>query len=235
MNSKKMPRLWYWYLPVIAVFLWSVLLCDRAVTAISESRPLPRKYCIVIDPGHGGIDGGAISCTGIPESKINLEIALRLEDLLHLMGYDTVMTRKTDTSIHTQGDTIARQKISDLKERVRIANETENGVLISIHQNMFVDSQYRGAQVFYASAGGSEALAGMLQNQFVNTLNPGSRRKSKSAAGIYLMEQISCTGILVECGFLSNPEEEALLRRDAYQKQICTVIAATVSQYLSNT
>lgn len=223
------------YMLVILLFLGFVHIGNRSVSVIMENIPIPREHRIILDAGHGGIDGGATSCTGKLESSFNLEIALRLNDLFHLLGYETRMIRTTDTSIYTQGDTIAQRKISDLKERVRIVNETENALLISIHQNNFSESKYFGAQVFYGAGEGSEPLAKQLQSAFVTTLNPGSQRQCKKANGIYLMEHISCPGILVECGFLSNPEEEARLRSPDYQKNLCAVIAATVSSYLSNT
>ena len=122
-----------------------------------------------------------------------------------------------------------------MKQRVRIANETEHALLLSIHQNNFPDSRYSGAQVFYAGTEGSEALAKQLQDAFTSTINPGSHRKSKKSTGVYLMENIQCTGVLIECGFLSNAAEEAQLRNPEYQKRLCCVIAATVSEYLSNT
>lgn len=208
---------------------------SRAVTVLSESIPPQREVCILIDPGHGGEDGGASSCTGVPESRYNLDIALRLRDLLHLLGYQTKMTRTTDISIYTKGETLSQKKLSDLKERVRITNETENGILISIHQNTFPDSRYSGAQVFYAGSTGSETLAKTLQTAFASTVNPGSRRQCKKASGIYLMEHISRPGILIECGFLSNPQEAARLREPEYQQKLCCVIASTLNSYLSNT
>lgn len=232
---KKRVSFCVFYLVIISLFLVGTLCGSRAVTAFSENRSVSRQYRIVIDPGHGGEDGGATSCTGVLESGFNLEIALRLDDLFHLLGYETVMIRTTDTSVYTSGQTIAQKKVSDLKERVRVVNETADAILVSIHQNIYPDSQYSGAQVFYAGAGESEALAKQLQSAFVSTLNPGSNRKCKKASGIYLMEHISCTGILVECGFLSNPQEEAKLRTAEYQKKLACVIAATVSTYLSNT
>ena len=189
---------------------------------------------VVIDPGHGGVDGGATSCTGKLESNMNLEISLRLNDLLHFLGYRTGMIRTTDISVYTQGETISQKKISDLKERVRIVNETKNGLLVSIHQNVFADSKYYGAQVFYSEQEGSKELAEQMQNRFVETLNPGSNRKCKRASGIYLMEHIDCTGVLVECGFLSNPEEEARLRSKEYQNKICCVIASSLCNYLDH-
>lgn len=217
------------YLLVVIVFLGVAKIGSNTVTTIRQQRPVERQHRIVIDAGHGGIDGGATSCTGVLESHINLEIALRLEDVFHLLGYDTVMIRRTDESIYTQGNTIASQKVSDLKERVRIANETPGAILISLHQNTFSDSKYRGAQVFYTEAGQSKTMAQALQQNLVSVLNPGSQRKSKPAKGVYLMEHITCPGILIECGFLTNSEEEALLRNGAYQTKLCAVIAATVS------
>lgn len=232
----KKRKTWvFFYFLTIAGVLLAAQWGSRAVTVIAESRPIEREHCIVIDPGHGGEDGGATSCTGLVESTYNLDISLRLNDLLHLLGHDTKMTRTTDTSIYTKGETIAQKKASDLKERVRIVNETEHALLISIHQNNFSDSRYSGAQVFYAGTEGSEALAKQLQSAFVSSLNPGSSRKSKKSDGIYLMEHIDCTGVLIECGFLSNAAEEARLRNAEYQKKLCCVIAATVSEYLSNT
>lgn len=223
------------YALVVILFLVGTAIGNRAVTVFSESRPIQRKQCIVIDAGHGGEDGGATSCTGILESKFNLEIALRLRDLMHLLGYETKMIRTTDTAVYTTGQTISQKKVSDLKERVRMVNETENALLLSIHQNQFSDSRYSGAQVFYAGTEGSEVLAKQLQTAFVSSLNPGSKRQSKKSDNIYLMEHISCTGVLIECGFLSNAEEEAKLRTAEYQKKVTCVIAATVSSYLSNT
>ena len=221
------------YLLVVIVCLGFAKFGSDAVTTIRQQNAVKRNHCIVIDAGHGGIDGGATSCTGILESHLNLEIALRLEDMFHLLGYDTKMTRRTDESIYTQGNTIAAQKVSDLKERVRITNETPNAFLISLHQNTYADSRYRGAQVFYPEDPVSKKMAQGLQQNLITVLNPESHRKSRSAKGVYLMEHISCPGILLECGFLTNPEEEALLRRSDYQIKLCGVIASTVSSFLS--
>ena len=228
---------WNYYLFCAATMALMILCAwwgSRAVSVISETLPFERTHCVVIDPGHGGEDGGATSCTGRLESEYNLAISRRLDDLLHLLGYRTRMTRTSDVSIYTTGDTIARKKISDLKERVRIVNETDQALLVSIHQNQFSDARYSGAQVFYAKTGKSKELGEKLQASLVETLNPGSNRKSKPISGVYLMENIRCTGVLIECGFLSNPKEEARLRDSEYQKKLCCVIAATVGQHLSN-
>ncbi len=226
------------------VSLWPIYVCiflsvcilaytgSRTITVLAENRPIKRDITFVIDPGHGGIDGGAVSCTGKAESHLNLQIAFRLRDLLHLLGFETVMTRTTDTSIHTEGKTISAQKLSDLKERVRIVNETENAILLSIHQNFYPDSRYSGAQIFYNSTEGAKELAYDLQNAMIETVNKGSHRASKPVDGIYLMEHIQRPGLLVECGFLSNPEEERKLQTSDYQKKLCCVIVATLAKAL---
>lgn len=219
------------YIIVIGLFVLSAFLSNNAVTVFSEKAPLPDRTTIIIDAGHGGVDGGATSCTGVLESAFNLDIALRLDDLMHLLGYRTIMIRTTDCSIYRAGESIAAKKVSDLKERVRIVNETENGILVSIHQNYFSDSRYSGAQVFYGNAPGSDILAANLQSAFVNVLNPGSHRAPKKADGIYLMEQIHRQGVLIECGFLSNPTEESKLRDPVYQKRLCCVIGSVLSSF----
>lgn len=232
--KKRKGWIHYYLITIISVLLiinWG----SRAVTVIAENTPIERKHCIIIDPGHGGVDGGATSCTGILESTLNLEISLRLNDLFHLLGYDTRIIRTGDISVYTKGETIAQKKISDLKERVRIVNETENAFLVSIHQNNFSDSRYSGAQIFYSSTAQSKQLAEQLQTAFKETINQGSNRMCKKSNGIYLMEHINKPGILIECGFLSNPEEESKLKRPEYQKQLSCVVAATISSFLSNT
>lgn len=222
--------------PVYALVLTGLIviagLLNRAVTTLSVITPLENSHTVVIDPGHGGEDGGATSCSGILESKLNLDIALRLDDMMHLLGIKTMMIRDTDRSIYTKGETIAQKKVSDLRERVRIINDTDKAVLISIHQNTFPDGRYWGSQVFYANTTGSKELAVLMQHQLQSSLMPTNNRKCKQSSGIYLMEHIQCTGILLECGFLSNPEEEAILRDGEYQKDLCAVIASVCSQYL---
>ena len=221
------------YLIVLSLLIFAAVIGSKTVTVLSEAAPITNRRCIVIDAGHGGVDGGATSCTGVLESNINLQISLRLNDLCRLLGMDTYMIRTTDCSVYTSGETIAAKKASDLKERVRIINSLNNPVLISIHQNYFSDDRYSGAQVFYANNTCSKQLAEMLQSELVKTLNPGSNRMVKKADGIYLMQHIDCSGVLVECGFLSNPEEEAKLRDESYQKRLCSVIAATILSYAS--
>ena len=226
---KYLKRFWPLYLITAMIFTGLCMYGSEVVTAMAESLPIERRVTFVIDPGHGGEDGGAVSCTGHKESDINLQITLRLDDLLHFLGFDTVMIRCTDQSVHSGGNSIAQRKASDLKNRVRMVGEVPNAVLISIHQNFFPESKYAGAQMFYNSHTKAMEMAQMLQKAFVSTLNPGSNRKEKPVSGIYLLEHIAAPGVLVECGFLSNPGEEARLRTAEYQKKIACVIASTLS------
>lgn len=226
--KKYILRFWPLYLFVVVLMLLVLVSGNHMVTTLAEMQPIYRKQVIIIDPGHGGEDGGALSCTGAYESNINLEIALRLNDLCHLMGFETLMVRTTDVSIYTQGTTLAAKKASDLKNRVKMVNNTTNALLISIHQNTYSDSRYTGAQVFYANTNGSFELAQKLQTQ-ITTIDANNHRRVKQADHVYLMKHIEKTGILVECGFLSNPIEEAKLRSDAYQKMLCAAIVTVLS------
>lgn len=223
------------YVFTILTALAVVKLLNHSVSAMAEYQEQQKKTCIIIDPGHGGEDGGAVSVSGRAESAYNLEISDRLKDMLRLLGYQTKMTREKDISIYTKGETLAQKKASDLKERVRIINDTPNALLLSIHQNHFPEERYSGPQVFYAGTESSKQLAKHLQDVLVSGLCPGSNRSAKKAQGIYLMEHIGCTGVLVECGFLSNYREEAALRDPEYQKKVSSLIAVGISQYLSNT
>lgn len=223
------------YCIILGAALLFIYLGDHTVMTIAENINEAASQTIVIDPGHGGVDGGAISCTGIPESRFNLEISMRLRDLFRLLGYKTRMIRESDISIYKEGNTISSRKMSDLRERVRIVNETENALLLSIHQNIFPESRFSGPQIFYTNREESKILAQKLQNSLTDHLKPENRRQAKKCSNVYLMENIQCTGVLIECGFLSNPEEEAKLKTDVYQKKLSAVIACTVIEYLANT
>lgn len=219
------------YITVVSLAFLGIYCYNHAVTTMAESSEV--GYTIVIDPGHGEPDGGAVSCTGIPESRYNLEIALRLKDLLNLLGHKTILTRTSTSSVYTKGNTIAEKKISDLKERVRIVENIPKALLVSIHQNQFSEEIYSGAVVLYGKQSNSKRLADSIQTAFVQHLNPGSKRKAKAADGVYLMEHISCPAVLVECGFLSNVQEEAKLRSAEYQKKICCILASSVSEFVT--
>lgn len=218
---------------ILALLIAASATLNHTIIHVNQITPVDTGNMIIIDAGHGQPDGGTTSCTGALESVLNLQISARLNDLMHFFGFRTVMTRTTEDAIYTKGETIAQKKISDTRNRVELINKTSNGILISIHQNHFYESQYSGAQVFYANDLQSKALAKHMQDALVAGLDPSSRRKAKAASGVYLMEHIKCPGVLVECGFLSNSREEALLRSDTYQKQLCGVIATACLSYLN--
>lgn len=234
MKKRSIPfkSVWF-YCPILLLTLCAVPWGSQAVTTLSQRNIPDRGPCIIVDAGHGGEDGGATSCSGILESQFNLEIALKINDLLHFMGYDTKMVRTADTAVHTEGETIAARKRSDLNNRVRLVNRTEEAILLSIHQNTFPDGRYSGPQVFYAN--NSEQLAKDFQSALNRNLSPNSARQAKPAKGVFLMEHIQTPGILIECGFLSNPEEEAKLRTPLYQQKLSCVIVSALMEYLSNT
>ena len=223
---------------IIAISIFSliigVLISRNSSVAVSSSDGIKNRTVVIIDAGHGGEDGGAISCSGVFESQINLQIAQKLNHIMHLFGWKTYMIRKEDVSVYTEGTTLSQKKVSDLKERVRIVNSMPRAVLISIHQNHYSDSRYWGAQVFFAPSDGSKLLAESIQNNFLSTINSESRRNIKPADGIYLMQHCTCAAVLVECGFLSHFEEEAMLRNPVYQQNLSAIIAVSFSTYMKD-
>lgn len=227
---------WPIYLAVIAGFTGLSLLGSRAFGAVRVYRDalaMPQTT-VVLDAGHGGSDGGAVSCTGARECEINLAITQRLDDLLHLLGCPTLQLRQGDTDLASaDAASISEKKVTDLKNRVARINQQADGVLVSIHQNQFSQSQYRGAQVFYAPNVESRAFAALMQQNLRAGLDPANKRECKPGSGIFLLEKIECPGILVECGFLSNPEEEALLRSKDYQKRLAAVLAGSITAFLA--
>lgn len=193
-----------------------------------EPVALGRGRALILDAGHGGEDGGAVSITGVPESQINLAIVLKLRDVLGLYGVAPVVLREEDISLHdSEAGTLREKKRSDLKNRVALVEEVEGGTLLSIHQNTYPGSRYHGTHVFYAPTEGSQKLAEHFQNSIKIALQPDNERAVKQIPDtVYIMNHVTCPAILIECGFLTNPGEEALLRDEDYQRKLSAVIAA---------
>lgn len=190
---------------------------------------------IILDAGHGGIDSGCVSVNGAEEKDINLSIMLKVRAMLEGSGFDVAVTRESDKSIHDIGvQGLGKQKQSDMSNRLAIINSYENGIFISIHQNQFTDSKYSGAQMFYPEGdSASEALAEILQGSFVSNLQPENKRETKPVGDeIYLLYNASCPRVMVECGFLSNPEEAALLESEEYQASVAFVIYSGICEYV---
>lgn len=201
---------------------------NSLVEPAMEPSAVQRTDPLVLDAGHGGEDGGAVSITGAPESKINLAIVLKLRDVLGLYGVDPILLREEDVSLHDSGaGTLREKKRSDLKNRVAFVEAVEGGTLLSIHQNTYPGSRYHGAHVFYAPTEGSQELAEHVQNSIKAALQPDNERAVKRIPDtVYIMNHVTCPAVLIECGFLTNPEEEALLRDEDYQRKLSAVIAA---------
>lgn len=192
------------------------------------------KPSIVIDPGHGGEDGGAVSPDGVRESGINLAVSLRMDSLLGLFGWPCVLTR-TEESIEypPAAVTVKKRKQADLERRVQLVNSQSDPVfLISIHQNKYPDEGPRGAQVLYRDDAESIRIAGFVQGRLRESLGSDHVRSSVPVSdSIYLMRKVRCPAILVECGFLSNPEEANLLRSEAYQTRLALCMACACAEY----
>lgn len=189
---------------------------------------------ILIDPGHGGEDGGATSRDGILEKDLNLRLALFLKEYLKEENYDIVMTRETDISIHDEtSKTISAKKNSDLRNRRKMINSSGADLFISIHMNSFPESKYKGAQVFYAAnSEKSKEFALVLQQELRTQLSPENSREAKKADNnIYILMGASTPSVLVECGFLSNAEEAALLNTDEYLQKIACIIKDSIIKF----
>lgn len=188
---------------------------------------------IIIDSGHGGEDGGAVSDDGILEKDINLEISRKLSDTMKILGFDVKETRKEDTSLDTEGSTIRERKVSDMKKRLAIFNGNSNNVVISIHQNKFTESKYSGTQLFYSpNTPDSALLAESIKNSVVDNLQPENTRECKKADNnIYLLKNATVPAVIVECGFISNHSELKNLINQNYQKEMSYSIAIGYINY----
>lgn len=197
--------------------------CARAVNASVQSG------VVLIDPGHGGFDGGAVAADGTTEKHLNLAISLHLRDLLTVCGATVEMTRTTDVGLdEDMANSIREKKVGDLRRRLSLYNEAS--LVISIHQNHFDQTQYSGTQVFYSpNHPDSAVVAHGMQGTVTALIQPQNRRECKAATdGIYLLYHTKTPAVLVECGFLSNPEEREKLKTPVYQQQMAFALMASV-------
>lgn len=191
---------------------------------------------IVIDAGHGGMDGGGTSVNGKLEKDINLSILLKVRDMFRSFGYTVYVTRDSDISIHDKGITgVGNQKKSDMENRLALFNKYENSICISIHQNLFTQPQYSGAQMFYSPTNPlNQTIAQTMQNEFVANLQPENNREIKeSGKELYLCYFTKNPSVMIECGFLSNPQEAALLETDEYQSKVAFTIFSGINKFLT--
>ena len=167
------------------------------------------------------------------EKNINLAISLKLKDKLEEKGYKVCMTRDTDIGLYEKGDTVKNKKREDLAKRVELKDTTKCNVFISIHQNMFPQAKYKGAQVWYANCEESKKLAEDIQESLKSNIDKSNHRVSKPAGEQYkiLRDEHKCASVIIECGFLSNAEEEENLKKDDYQIKLAEAIAYGVEEY----
>lgn len=190
---------------------------------------------VIIDAGHGGEDGGAV-VESVNEKDINLDISLKLENALKVMGYDVIMIRSEDKLIYNpqKCKTMRQKKSSDIHKRTEIVNNQKNAILISVHQNKYPSPSSKGTQVFYSPNNSeSEMLAQSIQSSVCQMLqNKNTRMIKKSGSNIYLLYNAKIPAVMVECGFMSNPAERKLLLNDEYQDQMVYCILCGILNYI---
>lgn len=194
------------------------------------------SYTVVIDAGHGGEDGGAVSKSGLTEKDINLSIALKLKELLREKGVSVVLTRETDVLLYDRNtDFEGRKKALDLEARRILGESVPNGIFVSIHMNSFSQESSHGLQVWYSGNHAlSMSLAQVIQDNARESLQQENHRRIKAAgSSIYLLEHLTVPAVLVECGFLSNPSEAEHLGSAAYQEQLAKTLCDSILQWLA--
>ena len=219
------------FLSVITILL-SLVFCK--IQHSSSNNINDNKYpLIIIDAGHGGEDGGAVASDGTLEKDLNLEISLKLNDVLSILGYKTKLIRDYDTDLHTSGNTIRERKVSDIHNRFEIMNNGGNCLYISIHQNKFNEEYVNGAQIFYSpNDSESKELAHLIQKSISCQLQKGNNRIiKKSGTDIFLLYNATKPTVMVECGFISNAFDLNNLKNSNYQNEMAFSIAMGIINY----
>lgn len=218
---------------LLSAFVFLMISAALNIKVSVSSENVKSMPTIVIDAGHGGEDGGAVSESGVLEKDINLSIANDTSALFYLLGFDVTQTRKTDIALDNGEDTIRKRKVSDMKKRLEIFNSSEENTIISIHQNKFSESKYHGTQIFYSPNNPkSKQLADSIKYSVKGLLQPDNERECKKAdSGIYLLNNTNNPAVIVECGFISNGEECKNLLDSQYQKQMAFSITAGFLSY----
>lgn len=193
------------------------------------------KKVILIDPGHGGIDGGAVSSSNVLEKDLNLQISLKLREVLQNKGYTVFMTRDTDICLSDSGS-VKQKKREDLNKRCHMKKEVSCDIFLSVHMNKFPDSSVKGSQVWYPIYNEkSKKLAESMHKYFRETLGQQNNRQPKGVKNDYviLRDGYEEASIIVECGFISNKEEESKLQDSAYQYELCNAMVLAIDDYFN--
>ena len=212
----------------VMLLLGFFLLSQEAASAVSQEETAKK---IVIDAGHGGRDPGMVGTEGVEEKGINLASAQKLENLLEENGFEVIMTRDSDEGLYEED--AQNKKAQDMQRRCEIIKEAEPLLTVSIHQNSYSDPSVKGPQVFYYqhSAEG-EKLASFIQNSMNEGLEAESPKEAKANDSYYLLKRSEGVLNIVECGFLTNPEEALRLQEEDYQQKIAGCIYEGIMQYL---
>ena len=213
----------------LAFCLWSkYLFFEKPVVTNSGSEPF---YTVIIDAGHGGVDGGA-EAQGVFEKDLNLQVALKIQEFLSYYNVQCVLTRDDDSLLSDEGAT--HKKASDLKNRVKVAGEYQNPIFVSIHMNKFPEEKYFGTQVFYSRNNPlSEALALSIQNGVSAKIQKDNKRQVKEArSNIFVLDRLDCPAVLIECGFMSNNVELSNLCNEEYQNKLAFIIASSIINFI---
>ena len=207
---------------------------QAAVISVNQTERGAQKAAgplILVDAGHGGSDPGMIGVGGLEEKGINLSISLLLRDTLEKSGYSVIMTREEDKGLYDSS--AANKKAQDMQRRIAMIREHMPVLSVSIHQNSYPDAAVKGAQVFYyTDSKEGEKLALCMQAALVAGLDPANHRKAKGNKTYYMLKKTDAVLVICECGFLSNPEEEALLNTKEYQKKVADALCDGVLTYL---
>lgn len=219
----------------VAMLLCLVLLSGLFVTgekSANVSAKATQRYTVIIDAGHGGFDGGAVAPDGTLEKDLNLSVALKLDSVLKIMGYDTVLVRDTDVSTADDKGTERSQKVSDIKARLRLTEKYKDALFVSIHMNKYTSPQPHGAQVFYSQVDGSKELAECIQRSITAGVQTDNKRVvKKTTKDIYLLYHAVIPSVIAECGFISNQDDLLKLKSDEYQLKMAAAIAAGINDY----
>ena len=228
--NKKTIRIFV--LSVFGIALGLSVITDRKEAVPTVSLPVSGKT-IVIDAGHGKPDEGAESSTGTTEAETNLKIALKIQNLLEQSGSSVVLTRSDENAIYDiDAKTLRQKKISDIHNRVKIGNESSADIFVSIHLNKIPQQQYDGWQTFYKEGSeNGQKLAVSIQNNLNKAIQKENNRVAKTIDNIYIIKHVEIPIAIVECGFLSNPEEEKLLLQDEYQNKLAWGIYNGIIDY----
>ena len=238
---KTSPRLVANYIIFTFLFAGTALLIGKSAVQdnrVSQVVAKAETVQLVIDPGHGGEDGGA-NIGDILEKDLNLSVAKSFDMICAIFGYSSKMTRTEDTLLYDRygdlTDYTGMKKTYDLKNRLRIAEESGAKLFVGIHMNKFPESKYSGLQVYYSTNNsGSEIAARTVQSYAKKHIAPDNQREIKGAGdSIYILKRIACPAILVECGFISNPEECTALHDPGYRTDLAAVIFASCAEYLA--